>query len=229
MTQFNLLPDIKLEYIKSKRTQDLVILVSVILIAAFLAIFIILYVYVGIIQKHHLSSLSDKITSNTQQISSSSNLDKVLTIQNQLESLPALYQARPATTELLPFINQLTPASATISSLNINFTGATEDTGSIQGNADSLSTVNTFVDTLKLTNYTISGSKSSNAFSNVVLSAFAVTTTPVGVCYTISFSFDPLIFNQTTPATLSVPDIITTRSITQQPTDLFLGTSSESN
>ena len=217
MTQFNLLPDIKLEYIKSKRTQDLVIFVSIVLIAAFLAIFVLLYIYVSIIQKQHLNSLSNKITSNTQQVSSGSNLDKVLTIQNQLESLPALYQARPATTELLPFVNQLTPATATISSLNVSFT------------ADSLSTINTFVDTLKFTTYTTGSSKGTNAFSNVVLSTFAVTTTPPGVSYTISFSYDPLIFNEANPATLSVPNIITTRSITQQPTDLFLGTSSGSH
>jgi len=70
MTQFNLLPDIKLEYIKSKRTQDLVIFVSIVLIAAFLAIFVLLYIYVSIIQKQHLNSLSNKITSNTQQVSS---------------------------------------------------------------------------------------------------------------------------------------------------------------
>jgi len=226
MTQFNLLPDIKLEYMKSKRTQDLVILVSSVLIAVFLAIFILLYLYVGIIQKQHLNSLSNKISSNTQQISSSSNLDKVLTIQNQLESLPALYKARPATTGLLPFINQLTPAAATISNLTVNFTG---DTGSIQGNADSLSTINTFVDTLKFTNYTVGSGKGTNAFSNVVLSSFAVTTTPPGVSYTIAFSYDPQIFNETNQATLSVPNIITTRSITQQPTDLFLGTSSGSH
>jgi len=140
--------------------------------------------------------------------------------------LPALYQARPATTELLPFVNQLTPATATISSLNVSFTA---DTGSIQGNADSLSTINTFVDTLKFTTYTTGSSKGTNAFSNVVLSTFAVTTTPPGVSYTISFSYDPLIFNEANPATLSVPNIITTRSITQQPTDLFLGTSSGSH
>jgi hypothetical protein len=144
--------------------------------------------------------------------------------------LPSLYEGRPAATELLPFINQLTPAAATISSLNLNFAGVAVDTASIEGNADSLSTINTFVDTLKFTNYTAGSSKSSaNAFSNVVLSSFAVTTTPPGVSYTITFSFDPLIFDETNQATLSVPNIITTRSITQQPTDLFLGTSSGSH
>ncbi len=222
MIQFNLLPDVKLEYIKTKRIQSLVILVSTILIAAFLAIFIILYVYVSIIQKSHIKNLGTQITANTQQISSNTNLNKILTIQNQLESLPALYKERPAATQLLPFVNQLTPANATISALSVNFIA---NTGSIQGNADSLSTVNTFVDTLKFTTYSVGGVKGTNAFSNVVLSSFAEVSTPPGVSYTITFSYNPQIFNSSAAASLSVPNIITTRSITQQPTDLFLGTS----
>jgi hypothetical protein len=223
MIQFNLLPDVKLQYVKAKRAQDIVILVSTVLIAVFLAIFVILYVYVSIIQKNHIKNLSNQITSSTQQITSNSNLNKILTIQNQLESLPSLYNGRPATTQLLPFVNQLTPSKATISTLAVNFV---QDSGSIAGNADSLATVNTFVDTLKFTTFTAGSIKGTNAFSGVVLTSFAQTTTPVGFSYSIAFSYNPEIFNESAQATLSVPNQITTRSITQQPTDLFLGTSS---
>jgi len=149
-----------------------------------------------------------------------------LTIQNQLESLPALDNAKPSTIQILPFINQLTPASATISNVSVNFL---KDTASIQGNADSIGTVNTFVDTLKFTNYTIGKNKETGAFSNVVLSAFAENISSPGVSYTITLSFDPLIFSGTEQATLAVPQIITTRSITQQPTDLFLGKTTGTN
>jgi len=220
MVQFNLLPDVKLEYMKSKRAQGLVISISTILIAISLSILVLLYIYVVIIQKNHINTLSSQITSNTQQISSNTNLNKILTIQNQLESLPMLDKAKPATTQILPYINQLTPASATISNVTVSLL---KDTGSIQGNADSVGTVNTFVDTLKFTNYTIGSNKETSAFSNVVLSIFAENTATPGVSYTITFSFDPLIFSGTELATLSVPQIITTRSITQQPSNLFLG------
>jgi len=220
MTQFNLLPDIKLEYLRSRRAQGLVISVSTLLIAVSIAILVLLYVYVVIIQKNHISGLSSQITNSTQQISSNANLNKILTIQNQLQSLPSLDNAKPATTQILPYINQLTPAAATISNISVDLT---KNIGSIQGNADTITTVNTFVDTLKFTNYTIGTSSSTSAFSNVVLSTFAENTTTSGVSYTITFSFDPLIFSGTQQATLAVPQIITTRSITQQPTDLFLG------
>jgi hypothetical protein len=179
-----------------------------------------------IIQKNNINNLSNQITSSTQQISSNTNLNKILTIQNQLESLPALDNAKPATTQILPYINQLTPSSATISSVTVNFL---KDTASIQGNADNVGTVNTFVDTLKFTNYTIGKNKETNAFSNVVLSAFAENTASAGVGYTINLSFDPLIFSGTQQATLAVPQIITTRSITQQPADLFLGKTTGTN
>jgi hypothetical protein len=224
--QFNLLPDVKLEYMRAKRVQGLVITISTVAIAVFIAILVLLYIYVVIIQKNHINNLSGQITSNTQQISSNTNLNKILTIQNQLESLPTLDKARPATTQILPYINELTPSSATISNVTVDLV---KDTGSIQGNADSVDTVNTFVDTLKFTNYTIGNNKETNAFSNVVLSAFAENTASTGVSYTITFSFDPLIFSGTEQATLSVPQIITTRSITQQPTNLFLGKTVGSN
>lgn len=226
MIQFNLLPDVKLDFIKSRRIQGLVITISTLLIAVSLAVLILLYIYVVIIQKNHINNLSSKITSSSQLISSNTNLNKILTIQNQLQSLPSLDNAKPATTQILPDINQLTPATATISSSTVDLTN---DTGSIQGNADSVSTVNTFVDTLKFTNYTVGKSAAKNAFSNVVLSTFAENTSTSGVSYTITFSFDPLIFSGTEAATLDVPQIITTRSITQQPTDLFLGKSTGSN
>jgi ABC-type lipoprotein release transport system permease subunit len=224
--QFNLLPDVKLEYMRSKRIQGLVITISTIVAAASIAILVLLYIYVVIVQKNHINNLSAQITSNTEQISSNTNLNKILTIQNQLESLPALDNAKPATIQILPYINQLTPASATISNVTVDLI---KDTVSIQGNADSISTVNTFVDTLKFTNYTIGKNKETNAFSNVVLSAFAENTSSSGVSYTITLSFDPLIFSGTEQATLVVPQIITTRSITQQPTDLFLGKTTGTN
>lgn len=226
MTQFNLLPDVKLEYIRTKRAQSLVISISTILIVISIIVLVLLYIYVAIIQKNHINNLSGQITSNTQQISSNTNLDKILTIQNQLESLPALDNAKPATTQLLSYINELTPAAATISDVSVNLT---TDSGSVQGNADTVSTVDTFVDTLKFTDFTTVKTSAANAFSNVVLSDFAENTSSSGVTYTITFSFNPLIFSETQPATLTVPQIVTTRSITQQPTDLFQGKSSGSN
>jgi hypothetical protein len=51
MIQFNLLPDIKMQYIKARRQQHLVILVSMIAIIASLAVLVLLIVTTDVVQK----------------------------------------------------------------------------------------------------------------------------------------------------------------------------------
>jgi hypothetical protein len=95
----------------------------------------------------------------------------------------------------------------------------------ITGKANTFDIVNTYIDTLKFTTYqavaedgTAEG-ESKKAFSNVVLSQFARDGS--GTSYTVNLTYDPVIFNNTTKVKLTVPKIISTRSLTEQPTDLF--------
>lgn len=215
MIQFNLLPDVKLAFIRAQRIKRLVIFVSVLLTIAALLIFIVLFSYVDIIQKKHLSDLNANIKTNQHQLlgSTNTNLNKILTIQNQLDALPALDQQKPVTTRLFDDMTKVTPAKASLSQITIDFTKYTMD---IQGNADSLTTVNKFVDTLKFTTYR-SGQSDSPAFSSVVLTSFGLQSGK-GANFTIDLSFDPAIFNSANSGNLTVPpNYITTRSITQQP------------
>jgi hypothetical protein len=91
---------------------------------------------------------------------------------------------------------------------------------SITGTAKSLDVVNTFVDTIKFTEYGTAGfSTKTAAFSNVVLTQFDKNGT--NATYSITLSFDPTIFNNANAVKLTVPNIISTRSVVEQPTDLF--------
>jgi hypothetical protein len=99
-------------------------------------------------------------------------------------------------------------------------TDNTQNTMTISGDAPSLDVVNTFVDGLKFTKYSVDGSADSkNAFSNVVLSNFGRSNQ--GATYTITLAFDPVIFSNSNKVTLNVPDIVTTRSVIEQPSALF--------
>ncbi len=217
MIQFNLLPDVKLEYIKARRTQRLVLVVSTVLGSVAFAIFIILFLVVNVAQKKHLSDLNNDIKRDTATLQAIPNIDKILTVQNQLNSLTALHEADPATARLFSYLGQVTPAQATISSVKADFTA---NTISLSGNANTLSTVNQFVDTLKFTTYTTNeNSTAQKAFSDVVLTNFGKT--EKGVSYQIDFKFDPVIFDNTLQVQLVVPNIISTRSETEKPTDLF--------
>lgn len=220
MIQFNLLPDVKLEFIKARRNQRLVIGGSLLVIAAcaFVMIMLLTIVFVG--QRKHLSDLNGDIAQYTQQLKNTADLDKILTVQNQLKALPGLHDSKPAATRLYNYVQQVTPASATISQLNVDYD---QSKITITGNTSTLDVVNVFTDTLKFTNYKATNAdkndKGQPAFKNVVLTQFSRTTS--GSNYTIDADFDPAIFDIKQSVGLVVPNIISTRSATEQPTALF--------
>ncbi len=221
MIQFNLLPDIKQQYLKAQRQKHLVIFVSTVIVIVSLSVFIILLLVVGVWQKKSMSDLNGDIKKYNNQLSSTKDLDKILTVQNQLKALTPLHDKKPDAARLFTYLGQVTPVKASISKFDINYE---DNTISINGTADSLATVNTFVDTLKFTEYTVTDGEgkdpnSKSAFSKVVLANFGrsdKTTT-----YTLTAEFDPIIFSELSEVELTVPQKTTTRSATQQPTDLF--------
>jgi Tfp pilus assembly protein PilN len=223
MIQLNLLPDVKLEYIKTQRLKRTIVSVSVIASAAALFVFLFLVLTVDVWQKKTISDLSGDIKTQSSKLQNTPNLNKILTIQSQLNSLDNLHNDKPVAIRLMDFIGQVTPSTATISDLKADYT---ENTLTITGNAPTLDAVNTFVDGLKFTDFTTdNGGESKKAFSNVVLTQFSRDATKA--TYTISLSFDAAIFDSNNNVTLSVPNKITTRSIIEQPTTLFQGNNQE--
>jgi Tfp pilus assembly protein PilN len=222
MIQFNLLPDIKMQYIKARRQEHLVILVSTVAIIASLVVLILLVITSDVVQKHELSSARSKVAAATSELENTPNLDQMLTVQSQLNALPKLHDDKAAVPRLFTYLTQLTPTKATISTLDVDYT---TDSITVSGSADSLATVNQFTDTLKFTNYTIQGQSGTRpAFSKVVLSSFT-DSSQNGASYTITASFDPALFEQLDNVKLTVPGIINTRSEVAQPGVLFVQSS----
>lgn len=221
MIQLNLLPDVKLEYIKAQRSRRLVLSVSVIVSLIAVALLVVLFSY-DLLQKKHISDLSKDINNESSQLQNEPNINDILTVQNQLASLSQLHAQKPSASSTFNYLNELTPVNVDITDFTVDFT---KQTFVITGTANALSDVNQYVDTLKLTTYTTNqNSTPTKAFSNVVLTNFGLTSTSTGgkpASYTISLSYDPNIFNITYQVTLSVPSTTTTRLETQQPTDLF--------
>ncbi len=217
MIQFNLLPDVKQEYIKARRTKHSVIVISMLAASVSLFIFVTMFLTVYVFQKARIRNLDSSIAEYTQTLEDTKDLDKILTIQNQLNSLPALHDKKPVTSRLFTYMTQLTPAQVSVGKLELDYQASTL---SITGTADSLSTINKFVDTLKFTTYTREGQAAdTKPFSNVVLSSF--TKTDKDATYQITLKYDPVIFDSSKAIALVVPKIISTRSETEKPTDLF--------
>lgn len=211
MIQFNLLPDVKLQFVKTRRTKRLMSLISV--GASVVALFLLLatIVTVDVVQKKSLHNLDNDITADTAQIQRVPNLNTILTVQNQLNTLTSLHDQKVVTSRLFGYIAQVTPNLVTINNMSVDFTA---DTISISGTAPSIGAVNTYIDTLKNTGYTTdSDSTVTSAFSQVVLSSFG--TNKDGTSYSTTFDFDPTIFNSADKVTLIVPSGTTTGAQSQ--------------
>ncbi|HWT56164.1 MAG TPA: hypothetical protein VN031_04005 [Candidatus Microsaccharimonas sp.] len=217
MIQFNLLPDIKQEYLKAKRSRQLVIFISIIVSGAALAILILLFLSVKVVQQKSLNDADKDITKYGNQLKAIPNIDKILTVQNQLKTLTGLHDNKVVTSRLFGYLAQLTPGTVTISTMTTNFAADTTNTATtanaastmtITGQTSGLDQINLYADTLKETAFTTDASKdSAPAFSNVVLSTFG--RNDKGATYTLTLSFNPDIFSNTKKVTLTVPTITT--------------------
>jgi len=220
MTQLNLLPDVKIDYLRTTRNKRLVLGVSLVLIAASVAVLLLLVSITYGFQKKNLSDLNKDIENYNTTLKSTKDLDKVLTVQNQLRALTPLHDDKAVASRLFGYLTQLTPTNVNISQFDIDFA---QNTMTITGGAASLDIVNTYVDTFKFTSFqkvgVEGGASNERAFSNVVLSSFSRSES--GASYTVSLSFKPEIFDNANDVKLTVPKIISTRSLTEQPTDLF--------
>lgn len=218
MVQFNLLPEIKIQYLKAKRQKHLFVLASTAIVIGSLVILVLLTSYVFFVQKKSISDLSKDIDDKGSELQSTEDLDKILTVQNQLNVITGLHDKKAVASRLFGYVSQVTPSAASIARLNVDFTG---NIMTISGSADSLEIVNKFADTLKFTTFATATSPEdkNNAFSEVVLTSFGRDSK--SATYTITTKFDPAIFSETDDVALTVPNIVTTRSEVAQPSALF--------
>jgi ABC-type Na+ efflux pump permease subunit len=215
MIQFNLLPDVKREYIKSKRQKRLIMSVSIIMIGASLTIVFLMFSVVQIAQKKNISDLTKDINSEIATLQSINDLDKILTIQSQLESLPELHSTKPETSRLFTYLNQVTPVEVKIGEVNLDLVNGTME---ITGTGDSLAAVNKYADTLKFVDYkyTVDGvEQKAKPFTQVLTD---LRRNEERATYTINLEYDSLIFDNTLDIEFIVPAQITTRSVTGKPT-----------
>ena len=222
MIQLNLLPDIKVEFIRAKRLKRMVMVISVLTVGISVTLLVVM-LSLNALQKKHINDLNSDITKYEKELQDTPDLAKILTIQNQLNSLPTLYAQRPVTSRLLPYIEQLTPTDVIgISKLTVNFA---DSSFTIEGTGKTFDAVNRYVDTLKFTNYIVIPAEgepvtdSKVAFSEVVLSTFSRDSKEAG--FTIKLKFDTTIFDAAHEVSLTVPKTVTTRSETSLPTGLF--------
>jgi Tfp pilus assembly protein PilN len=226
MIQLNLLPDVKMEYLKAQRARRLATVLSFLVTAVAIAILVLLFIAEGV-QKYQLNNLRTNVSNETAKLKNEPKINKILTIQSQLTTVNSLHAQEPAASRLFDYLNELTPVTININNLSVSFDAHTL---TITGGAGSLAEVDQYVDTLKFTKYS-GGAHSHNlpAFSNVVLSSFSLNTSSstgsnnaTPATFTITTNFDSNIFNTTRDISLVIPNEVTTRSDQENPGPLFV-------
>jgi len=216
--EFNLLPDLKMEVVKTTRARKTIVSIAFLASAASLTILVLLLFTVYIVQNKQLSDASNDIETANETLKNTSGLVQILTVQNQLKTLPGLHQNKHISSRLFVYLPQVTPTNVSIGSLSLDLAA---NTMQISGTAESQHAVNTFIDTLKFTKYTIANDGTAkDAFPIVIESNFALSGAQVS--YTLDAQFDPALFsnNQAAP-TLQVPSLTTTRSVVDNPSNLL--------
>jgi Tfp pilus assembly protein PilN len=189
--QLNLLPDVKQKYIKAQRIRNLVISISLLAAGASLALFLILFFSVAVVQHKQLKDSQTSIDSSTKKLKSINGIEDALVVQNQLHTLVGLHQNKHITSRLFTYLPQITPDNVSITKLDMDYT---TNIMNISGTADSHNSVNSFIDTLKFTTYKIGSTDTAHqAFSAVVESSFGITTN--NVSFAITSQFDPKLFS----------------------------------
>lgn len=209
MIQINLLPDVKLQYLRAQRNKHLVISVSFIVSAAFIAVVVLLAMHVYVNQAWHASRLQKDIDKYVDEFKAIDDIDTVLTVREQLLELPNLHSEKPAVTRLPDFLTTIVPNTVDIAEFSLDFTSITIR---LSGKGEDVIAVNTFADVLKNTYFSAGdGGTPVKAFSDVEFSIGA--TTDEGVTFETSMHFDDNIFDINSDSVkLTVPNIISTQS-----------------
>lgn len=225
MIQLNLLPDLKKEFIQAQKAKALVITVAIFVTLGAIGVSALLFVYVTFVQQFQVTLASDDIARKLKDLKDIPDVDKYLTVQNQLSSLPELHDSKGSYKRLFDFLAVVNPSAPNNITLNELRVSTEEKSVVFTGTTASFETLNTFVDTLK--NVEISfkqngqGDKvTDKIFEQVLVQSADIvrSNSQTVVGFTVKTVYKDAAFDiRNTEMTAKVPNITTTPSVTESP------------
>lgn len=211
MIQFNLLPDVKKEYVRTKQLKRLIISISTVVSVISVVVVIVLFSIVQIAQKKNISDLTEDIKTSNSELQKTEDLSKILTVQNQLSLLPGLHTAKPETSRIFTYLPFVSPQQIKVSVLN--FDGKT-NLLVVQGTADKIVTVNAFVDNLKAVRYKIEGDSTSQEKKPFTQVSTQLSGDDEKASFKIDITLDPIIFDNTKDIVMILRDqLLSTKTV----------------
>ncbi len=148
MIQLNLLPDLKKEFLRAQTARNRVISASVLIVLAALAVTTVAAFYVYGVQNVQIALVNNEITDKSKKLKDVKDINKYLTLQHQLATLPDLHAKKNVYSRLfdyLPTLNPSAPNTVTLVSLQ---TADSDQTTIFSGTAPNFEAFNVFKDTL---------------------------------------------------------------------------------
>ncbi len=166
----NLLPQAKQDKQKDVRKRSLVLTLLVVINGGLIGLMVVLFL---ITQTQHLviSRVQSSINDKEQQISSTKNVQDILTLQHNLNALPSLYSGRVALTKFFALLEDVSPNSVFVTSLSTGQSGKLEVTGT----APNYASVSTLADAMKQKSFKSVNLTSATGQNGVV--SFTITAT----------------------------------------------------
>ncbi len=234
MIRLNLLPDIKREYLKSRRTQAKVISMAVLLCVVAVGAVVVLALWVYVAQWAHMNILTDSINKKVTTLSQIKDVDKYVTMQNQLANLSSLHEEKNDYSRLLKFLPILNPKAP--NNVRLHSVETSDDTQSIvfKGESDDYSGLATFRDIMQNADFEYRTGEGEAAttqkdklFSSIIVDEQNMAKTPAGthvVIFKITVEYNKAAFlHSSRDVVLSIPKLETTPSKQDSP-DLFSAT-----
>lgn len=230
MIHLNLLPDVKREFLKAKRDQARFISIAILSVFVVGGVTVVLAVWVYAVQTIHINLLTQNIKDNAAEIEAISDVNKYVTLQNQLTNLSQLHDGKNDFSRLLtilPTLNPKSPNNVMLASLTLS---TEENTISLDGRVADFTGLVTFRDILQNAELEYrAGVENSEVikeklFSEVIILEQGMSKTTEGttvVSFKIIVKYNLAAFvNSSKDVSVSVPKLETTPSKQGSP-DLF--------
>ena len=225
MVQLNLLPDVKKAYLRSQKTKAVVISSSILITLSAAAVAVLLFMYVTFGQALQISIITGDIKRKAQEVANVQDVDKYLTIQNQLKALPELHDQKGLSSRLfdfLPILNPGPPNNVKLSVLNMS---TADRTILLNGNTSTFESLKVFVDTLSNAQISYKELGSNDTKTDTMFETVAVQSSSLGrlnnvssVSFTLRLVYKEALFDaRNSDIQASVPNIQTTQSLTNAP------------
>ena len=88
MSQINLLPDVKREYLKAQQMKRAFTVVSVLITVAVVSALILLFIFVQFGQPRHIKNVQTDINASISKLKQTKDAVKIVTVQGVLEQIP---------------------------------------------------------------------------------------------------------------------------------------------